>query len=74
MTKRVYKTIQGDTWDGIAVKVYGDEKYMNELLEANQAYREIIIFPANVSLSLPNIQTQTTTILPHGRGCKECLC
>lgn len=64
MTKRVYKTIQGDTWDGIAVKVYGDEKYMNELLEANQAYREIIIFPANVSLFLPNIQTQTTTILP----------
>ena len=64
MTKRVYKTIQGDTWDGIAVKVYGDEKYMNELLEANQAYREIIIFPANVSLSLPDIQSQTTTILP----------
>lgn len=64
MTKRVYKTIQGDTWDGIAVKVYGDEKYMNELFEANQAYREIIIFPANVSLSLPDIQTQTTTILP----------
>ena len=64
MTKRVYKTIQGDTWDGIAVKVYGDEKYMNEWLEANQAYREIIIFPANVSLSLPDIQTQTTTILP----------
>lgn len=64
MTKRVYKTIQGDTWDGIAVKIYGDEKYMNELLEANQAYREIIIFPANVSLSLPDIQTQTTTILP----------
>lgn len=64
MTKRVYKTIQGDTWDGIAVKVYGDEKYMNELLEANQAHREIIIFPANVSLSLPNIQTQIATILP----------
>ena len=64
MTKRVYKTIQGDTWDGIAVKVYVDEKYMIELLEANQAYREIIIFPANVSLSLPNIQTQTATILP----------
>lgn len=64
MSKRVYKTIQGDTWDGIAVKVYGDEKYMNELLEANQAYRETIIFPANVSLSLPEIQAQTTTILP----------
>lgn len=64
MTKRVYKTIQGDTWDGIAVKVYGDEKYMNKLLEANQAYREMIIFPANVSLYLPDMQAQTTTILP----------
>lgn len=64
MTKRVYKTIQGDTWDGIAVKVYGDEKYMNDLLKANQTYRETIIFPANVSLSLPEIQAQTTTILP----------
>ncbi|WP_432642508.1 tail protein X [Acidaminococcus sp.] len=64
MSKRVYKTIQGDTRDGIAVKVYGDEKYMNALLEANQMYRETIIFPANVSLSLPDIQAQTTTILP----------
>lgn len=64
MTKRVYKTIQGDTWDGIAVKVYGDEKYMNKLLEANQAYREMIIFQANVSLYLPDMQVQTTTILP----------
>ncbi|WP_288907300.1 tail protein X [uncultured Megasphaera sp.] len=64
MSKRVYKTIQGDTWDGIAVKVYGDEKYMNELLEANQMYMETIIFPANVSISLPDIQAQTTTILP----------
>ena len=64
MTKRVYKTIQGDTWDGIAVKVYGDEKYMNKLLEANQAYREMIIFQGNVSLYLPDMQAQTTTILP----------
>lgn len=64
MTKRVYKTIQGDTWDGIAVKVYGDEKYMNKLLEANQACRETIIFQANVSLYLPDMQAQTTTILP----------
>lgn len=64
MSKRTYKTIQGDTWDGIAVKVYGDEKYMNDLLEANQTYREIIIFPANVSLSLPDVATQATSILP----------
>lgn len=64
MTKRVYRTLQGDTWDGIAVKVYGDEKYMNALLEANQVHRERIIFPANVILSLPNVATQATSILP----------
>lgn len=64
MTKRVYRTLQGDTWDGIAVKVYGDEKYMNVLLEANQVHRERIIFPANVILSLPNVATQATSILP----------
>ncbi|WP_302360349.1 tail protein X [uncultured Megasphaera sp.] len=60
----VYRTIQGDTWDGIAVKVYGDEKYMNELLEANQVYRETIIFSAGVILDLPDIRVQTSTILP----------
>lgn len=64
MTKRVYRTLQGDTWDGIAVKVYGDEKYMNVLLEANQVHRERIIFPANVILSLTNVATQATSILP----------
>ena len=24
-----YRTIQGDTWDMIATKVYGDEKYLD---------------------------------------------
>ena len=60
----VYKTIQGDTWDGIAVKVYGDEKYLNNLLEKNQKYKDIIIFSSGVSLELPKIEAEATTILP----------
>ena len=64
MAKRIYKTIQGDTWDGIAIKVYGDERYMNELLEANQGLNEIVIFPANIKLILPEIETKATAILP----------
>lgn len=64
MTKRVYRTLQGDTWDGVAVKIYGDEKYMNTLLEANQVHRERIVFPANVILFLPDVSTQATSILP----------
>ncbi len=61
---KVYKTIQGDTWDGIAVKVYGDEKYLNNLLEKNQKYKDIIIFSSGVSLELPEIEAKATTILP----------
>lgn len=64
MTKRIYKTIQGDTWDGIAIKVYGDERYINELLEANQEFNEIVIFPANIKLMLPEIETKAASILP----------
>lgn len=61
---KVYKTIQGDTWDGIAVKVYGDEKYLNNLLEKNQKYKDIIIFSSGVSLELPEIEAEAMTILP----------
>lgn len=61
---KVYKTIQSDTWDGIAVKVYGDEKYLNNLLEKNQKYKDIIIFSSGVSLELPEIEAEATTILP----------
>lgn len=61
---KVYKTIQGDTWDGIAAKVYGDEKYLNNLLEKNQKYKDIIIFSSGVSLELPEIEAEATTILP----------
>ena len=64
MSKKMYNTIQGDTWDGIAVKVYGDEKYLNNLLEENQQHRDVLIFPAGAQLILPDIEVQTTTILP----------
>ena len=33
-----YTTIQGDTWDLIAYKLYGEEKYMKNLIEANEEY------------------------------------
>lgn len=61
---RYYTTIQGDMWDGIAVKVYGDEGYMRELLKANPKYDDYHIFPANVKLVLPDINTSVPSILP----------
>ena len=39
-----YTTVQGDMWDAIAYKIFGNELYMNELLEANETYRNTAIF------------------------------
>jgi phage tail protein X len=54
-----YTTRSGDTWDMIAVRVYGAarpldaERFMAELLDANPAYNYIARFDAGVVLSVP---------------------
>lgn len=59
-----YVTIQGDMWDGIAKKTLGSEYLMSELIDANPKYREIVVFPANVRLTIPDVETQTPLNLP----------
>lgn len=59
-----YKTLQGDTWDLIAFNKLGGEQYISQLIEANLNYREYVVFPANITLVLPEIETPKTTILP----------
>ena len=39
-----YRTIQGDTWDMIAKKVYGDEKYLDYLMAHNFCCWIILFF------------------------------
>ena len=51
-------------WDLIAYKVYGRENCMKELLEANEEYRHIAIFPSGITLKLPDIEPQKSEILP----------
>ena len=62
MTK--YTTIQGDTWDSISFKLYGNEKYMRDLIEANKSYIDIIIFPPNIELVVPKISKTSSSSLP----------
>lgn len=52
---RVYTTVQGDTWDIIALKMYKDERYMNVLLDANPSYNTTVIFPAGATLKVPDV-------------------
>ena len=65
---KTYYTIQGDMWDGIAKKLYDDESGVNALLEANQQYADIVVFPAGIILDVPDYEKPTTTnLLPPWR-------
>lgn len=60
----IYTTIAGDTWDGIAYKVYGDEQQMGALLAANMAHRGTVRFTAGVELICPDITITRDSTLP----------
>lgn len=63
-----YSTIQDDMWDMIAYKVYGNESYINYLLEANQGYKDVAVFPAGVTLEVPDAPSVSASILPPWRS------
>lgn len=67
MARKTYSTIQGDMWDSIAYKVYGREKCMTQLLQANETHKEITVFPAGVKLVCPDIPAESSRILPPWR-------
>jgi phage tail protein X len=64
---REYRTSQGDTWDMISKRVYGDEHYMDALLDANHEYIDIVIFPANIILRVPEVSKPVASTLPAWR-------
>lgn len=54
-TVDIYTTKLGDTWDLIAYRVYGSEKYMKELVEANIDLVSTVFFKSGVELICPDI-------------------
>ncbi len=64
---RSYRTVQGDTWDLIALKVYpelGGEKFTSALIDANPEHVETVIFSAGVELSIPEVSVPASRVLP----------
>jgi len=59
-----YTTNQGDTWDGISFLLYGTERYMTLLLEANPAHTATVIFSAGVQLIVPERPAEQADTLP----------
>lgn len=56
-----YTTVQGDKWDGIAYKVYGDVKFTDVLILANPEYRKIYIFSDGITLNIPEVEERITS-------------
>lgn len=58
MVQSTYKTILGDTWDLIALKVYGTEKLFPLLMEANPSEIGTMVFSADIVLNIPPVNTE----------------
>lgn len=62
-----YTTIQGDTWDNIAYKVYGGEEYASFLMEHNYACLDILVFSSGTILNTPDLPEEIEEELPPWR-------
>ena len=60
----IYKTIQGDTFDIIALKFYGDEFKSIEIIKANPDHSAVLKFDEGVILKIPKIDYEIIDYLP----------
>lgn len=63
-----YTTIQGDTWDMIAYRLFGGESYMKNLIEANWPHINTLVFSAGTELTVPEIPDEADDDLPFWRS------
>lgn len=53
--ENTYTTKQGDTWDLIAHRVYGDVKYTGWLMQNNFPHLDVFVFDAGAVLQIPEL-------------------
>lgn len=65
-----YITVEGDTFDSIALLFYNDEKLASTIIQANPDYCSTLIFEAGVSLTIPEAAAvvMPETLPPWRRG------
>ena len=49
-------TLQGDTWDILAYRAYGNEHLMNILLAANPDLVDVAVFSAGTQVFIPDVE------------------
>lgn len=55
MAARLYQTRQGDTFDIVAYRIWGDEHMMRQIVDANPEYADVLLFDAGIMLNIPDI-------------------
>ena len=61
---KTYIASNGDTWDSIAFKVYGDEFMCDELCMANaRSYSSILMFHGGEEVNIPEIVSTALTVI-----------
>ncbi len=68
MAKRTnYTTKQGQTWDQIALEVYGEERHADYLMASNYPYLDVLVFSGGEVLSTPPLPEELDGTLPPWR-------
>lgn len=62
-----YETIQGDTFDSIALDFYDAEKYSNIIMQANTQHIKTLVFNKGIKLVIPVIEEEAESTLPPWR-------
>jgi len=52
---KTYKTKAGETWDHVALKVYGHEKYADYVMSNNYEHLNTLIFKDGTVLNVPDL-------------------
>ena len=70
MAAKFYTTVQNDTFDAIAYRLWGDEHQAPRLLAANPAHMDALLFAAGIELQVPDYvpKAQTAQNLPPWYG------
>lgn len=65
---KIYMTREGDTFDLLALSLYGHENKASVLIQANPDYCDVLIFDAGITLVVPEVApTASPSTLPPWR-------
>lgn len=64
LSGQVYVCSQSETFDRVALIIYGDEKYSADIMNANPSLCEKLVFDGGESLELPVVEIPETDSAP----------